>query len=59
MDIAGVRQPVSSWEHYIAKPDAPDEEGSFRQQGAPGVERTMGKSSWHYIYEYIIFIAHF
>jgi len=27
MDIAGVRQPASSWEHYIAKLDAPDEEG--------------------------------
>ena len=27
MDIAGVHQPASSWEHYIAKPDAPDEEG--------------------------------
>ena len=27
MDIAGVRQPASSWEHYIAKTDAPDEEG--------------------------------
>ena len=27
MDIAGVRQLVSSWEHYIAKPDALDEEG--------------------------------
>ena len=46
MDIAGVRQLASSWEHYIAVPDSPD-------------ERTMGKSSWHYIYEYIIFIAHF
>jgi len=44
MDIAGVRQLASSWEHYIAVPDSPD-------------ERTMGKSSWHYIYEYIIFIA--
>jgi len=27
MDIAGVRQPASSWEHYIAAPDGPDEEG--------------------------------
>ena len=27
MDIAGVRQPASSWEHYIAAPDAPDMEG--------------------------------
>jgi len=27
MDIAGVRQPASSWEHYIAAPDEPDEEG--------------------------------
>ena len=27
MDIAGVRQPASSWEHYIAKLDAQDEEG--------------------------------
>ena len=44
MYIAGVRQLASSWEHYIAVPDSPD-------------ERTMGKSSWHYIYEYIIFIA--
>jgi len=25
MDIAGVRQPASSWEHYIAAPDGPDE----------------------------------
>ena len=24
MNIAGVRQPASSWEHYIAAPDAPD-----------------------------------
>ena len=28
MDIAGVRQPASSWEHYIAALDAPDTEGS-------------------------------
>ena len=27
MDIAGVRQPASFWEHYIAAPDAPDTEG--------------------------------
>ena len=27
MDIAGVRQPASSWEHYIAAMDGPDEEG--------------------------------
>ena len=27
MDIAGVRQPASSWEHYIAAPDGPDKEG--------------------------------
>ena len=27
MDIAGVRQPASSWEHYIAALDAPDTEG--------------------------------
>jgi len=27
MDIAGVRQPASSWEHYIAAVDTPDMEG--------------------------------
>ena len=27
MDFAGVRQPASYWEHYIAAPDGPDEEG--------------------------------
>ena len=27
MDIAGVCQPASSWEHYIAALDAPDTEG--------------------------------
>ena len=27
MDIAGVRQPASSWEHYIAASDEPYEEG--------------------------------
>jgi hypothetical protein len=47
MDIAEVRQPASSWEHFIAAPDGRE----------PGVKRTMGKSSWHYIYKYIIFIA--
>ena len=37
MDIAGVRQLASSWEHYIAAPDAPDTESRVYENKAQRV----------------------
>jgi len=59
VEFGGAQEPAYTWDHYVAFPDLPDRDGRVFPNKAERVKAELwGKSSSHYIGQYITFFGH-